>query len=322
MEPNKRNILRSFTILSLAAAVMIGFQYVGQYPYCRILEFLEHNQEVSIYRWLSWLFHSPWTDTLVEYLFLLGITYVPIYFLICRLPKCEKTPRELSGKDLVIGLIMAMGLGYLCNLAGTLINWIVSLISGASIWDMNPVTEMLDEITPSMMLYACIIGPFMEELMCREFLLKRARVFGDWTAVVFTSVVFGLMHGNIAQFLYATTIGLVLGYITVKTNRLRYAVSIHIVINSYNMILASVDTLLFELELELLILALSAVTLIIMVVLIIGGLILAFKYGRIWYQQMKANNGPPSEDKIFVYLNPGFFIYLILCLVEFFHYLM
>lgn len=321
MEPNKRNIFRSFTILSLAAAVMIGFQYVGQYPYSWILECLDRNQEASVFRWLSWLFHSPWTETLVEYLFLLGLSYIPVYLMICRLPKVQKSSRELSGKDMVIGLVMAMGLGYLCNLAGTVINLLISLVSGTSIWDMNPVTEMLEEITPSLILYACIIGPFMEELLCREFLLKRARVFGDWTAVVFTSVVFGLMHGNIAQFLYATVIGLVLGYITVKTNRIRYAVLIHMVINSYNMLLACVETLCFDRGWDLLILASSAVSLLIMLVLIVLGLILLIQHGKIWYMQMKAHDGPPSKDKVFVYCNPGFAVYLALCLVEFFYYL-
>lgn len=321
MELNKKTILRSFTMLSLAAAVLIGFQYVGQYAYYGILEFVEHNQEAGLCRWLSWLFHSPWTDTLVEYLFLLGAAYVPIYLMICRLPKYEEKTRELSGKDMVVGLVMALGLGYLCNLAGALINAVISLVTGVSFWDMNPVTGMMEEITPSLLLYACIIGPFMEELMCRGFLLKRARVFGDWTAVVFTSIIFGLMHGNIAQFLYATVIGMVLGYIAVKTNSIRYAVLIHVIINSYNMILACAETLLLDRGWDILIILLSAVTLLIMVILIIAGLILAVKYGRIWCRQMKEQNGPPSKDKIFVYWNPGFAVYLLLCLVEFVHYI-
>ena len=321
MESNNRTIFRSFTLLSMAAAVMIGFQYVGQYPYKWILEFLEHNQEAGFFRRLSWLFHSPWTDTLVEYLFLLGFAYIPIYLMIRKLPKNEEKPVELSGKDLVVGTIMAMGLGYLCNLAGIVINMLISLVSGASVWDMNPVTEMLEEITPSLLLYACIIGPFMEEVMCRGFLLKRARVFGDWTAVVFTAVIFGLMHGNIAQFLYATVIGLVLGYVAVKTNGIRYTVLIHMIINSYNMILAWADTVAFEKEWEILILALSVISFVNMILLILIGVILAVKYGKRWYLQLKENNNLPSKDKIWIYCNPGFAAYLALCLVEFFHYL-
>ena len=37
----------------------------------------------------------------------------------------------------------------------------------------------------------------MEELLFRGVLLRKARRFGDRTAVVFTAVMFGLMHGNL-----------------------------------------------------------------------------------------------------------------------------
>ncbi|MFR8165857.1 MAG: hypothetical protein ACLU8D_07615 [Enterocloster sp.] len=35
--------------------------------------------------------------------------------------------------------------------------------------------------------------------------LKRARRFGDRTAVAFTAVLFGLMHGNLLQLFYAAS---------------------------------------------------------------------------------------------------------------------
>ena len=69
-----------------------------------------------------------------------------------------------------------------------------------------------------MVIYTCLVAPFMEELLFRGVLLRKARRFGDRTAVVFTAVMFGLMHGNLNQFLYAVVIGLVLGYLAVRTN--------------------------------------------------------------------------------------------------------
>lgn len=198
MELKKRSVLIPFMVLSLAAAVMIGFQYMGGYAYYGIVDYLNMNQEAGGLRWLSWLFHSPWTDMIVQYLFLMGASYVPIYLLICWLPKDTQKSRKLSGKDFIVCVVMFMGLGYAFNLIGTSINMVISTITGASLMDMNPVIDMMDSVTPAMVVYTCVLGPFMEELFCRGFLLKRARVFGDWTAVVFTSVIFGLMHGNIA----------------------------------------------------------------------------------------------------------------------------
>lgn len=322
MELKKRSILSTFTVLSLAAAVMMGFQYVGRYAYWGVEEFLYKNQEAGVFRWLFWLFHSEWTDTIVQYAFMLGAAYIPVYLMICWLPKDTQIPRELSGKDFLIAVVMAMGLGYVFNLIGAIINFIISDIVGTSFVEMNPVAEMLDSITPSMVIYTCFLGPFMEELLCRGFLLKRARVFGDWTAVVYTSVIFGMMHGNIAQFLYAVVIGLILGYVAVKTNSIKYTVWIHMVINTYNMVLALGEEMIWGIGSELLLLMYSLASWLSMLVLIIGGIVLMVKYARIWIKQMLYHNGPPSSDKLFVYMNPGFVIYLVLCLVEFMQYLM
>ena len=321
MDAKRRSILLTFTVLSFAAAVLMGFRYIGEYGYYGILEFAEKNQEAGICRWLSWLFNSPWTDTLVEYACLMGAAFLPVYLLICWLPKDTKEPRALPAKDFVIGTVMAMGLGYTCNMLGTWINYLISTRLGGSFLDMNPVTEMMESMSPSMVIYACIVGPVMEELFCRGFLLKRARVFGDWTAVVFTAIIFGLMHGNIAQFLYATVIGLILGYVTVKTNSIRSAIGIHIVVNTYNTILGVVEESLFAWGLDLLAYGVTFAALGIMLLLIIVGFILAVKYGRLWYRQMLYHDGPPSDDKMFVFVNPGFLVYLILCLIEFGYYL-
>lgn len=321
MKEKKNSIFLSYTLLSLAAAIVMGFQYVGVFAYNGILEFADRNQEAGVFRWLFWLFNSPWTDTLVQYLFLIGIAYIPAYLLVCLLPRDRQEPRKLSGKDILVSLVMAMGLGYVFNLIGTGINFQIGSLVGKSIDEMNPVTSMMDQFTPSMILYTCIVGPVMEEVLCRGFLLKRARVFGDWTAVVFTAVVFGLMHGNIAQFLYATVLGLIFGYIAVKTNSIRYTVLIHMIINSYNMAFSWGETVLMDAGMDFMLVPYTIAILFNMVVLMVSGLYLAYRYGRIWYRQMKYHDRPELSGKIFVYLNPGFFVYALLCLMEFMYYI-
>ena len=62
---------------------------------------------------------------------------------------------------------MAMGFGYVFNFTGTIINFGISLATGKSALEMNPVTEMLSMLEPGMILYVCLIGPFMEEVMFR-----------------------------------------------------------------------------------------------------------------------------------------------------------
>lgn len=321
MKEKKSSILLTFTLLSLAAALVVGFRYVGVFLYNGILKAADKNQEAGVFRWLFWLFHSPWTDTLVQYLFLIGIAYIPAYLLVFWLPRDRKRPRKVSGKEILVSFAMAMGLGYVFNLLGNGINLLVGSVIGKSFEEMNPVMSMVDQITPSMVLYTCMIGPFMEELLCRGFLLKRARVFGDWTAVVFTALIFGLMHGNITQFLYATVLGLIFGYLAVKTNGIRASVLIHMMINSYNMALSWGETVLLDVGLDGLLVPYTVGILLMMVVFMAGGLYLVFQYGRSWYRQMKAHDRPELAGKICVYLNPGFVLYGLLCLAEFAYYL-
>ena len=110
-------------------------------------------------------------------------------------------------------LFMCLGLGYIFNFLGVFLDVFFSIFTGVPATDMNPVMDALDELTPGMVIYTCLIAPFMEEFIFRGVLLKKARRFGDRTAVVFCAVMFGLMHGNLNQCLYAVVIGLILGYV-------------------------------------------------------------------------------------------------------------
>jgi len=72
-----------------------------------------------------------------------------------------------------------------------------------------------------------IIPAICEEFAMRCCSLQLLRKYGSGFAVFAVSIVFGLLHGNVIQFIFAFIIGLVLGFITVKTNSIVPAVCIH-----------------------------------------------------------------------------------------------
>ena len=92
-------------------------------------------------------------------------------------------------------LFMCLGLGYIFNFLGVFLDVFFSIFTGVPATDMNPVMDALDELTPGMVIYTCLIAPFMEEFIFRGVLLKKARRFGDRTAVVFCA-----SHGS--EFLF------------------------------------------------------------------------------------------------------------------------
>lgn len=84
--------------------------------------------------------------------------------------------------------------------------------------------------TFSMFLYTTLIGPISEELVFRGFVMKSLLPYGKGLAIVVSSVLFGVIHGNFLQGFFAVGAGLVLGYTAVEYS-LRWSIVIHILNN-------------------------------------------------------------------------------------------
>lgn len=77
-------------------------------------------------------------------------------------------------------------------------------------------------------LIATVIVPaFVEEFAFRGIILGSLRKFGDAFAIIVSSVMFGFMHGNFQQIPFAFLVGLILGFVTVKTSSIWPAILIH-----------------------------------------------------------------------------------------------
>ena len=67
----------------------------------------------------------------------------------------------------------------------------------------------------------------VEELSLRGYAMGNLRKYGDVFAIVASSIVFALIHGNLVQIPFAFIAGLGMGYLTVKTKSLWTGVLIH-----------------------------------------------------------------------------------------------
>ena len=191
---------------------------------------------------LNRMVNAAWYEdggsTLVIYALVL-----PFVFLILRLVPEERAEKmKINFLQFCMFFILAQGFGTIFNLLGNAINDAVAASSGGDASAMNPVNEMLDSLSPVMILYVGFLGPIIEEYIFRWKLLNRLRRFGDKAAITYTALMFGLMHGNVTQFLYAAVIGVVLGYVAVKTGRMRYNCLLHILINSWSLVIAMLGT--------------------------------------------------------------------------------
>ena len=106
-----------------------------------------------------------------------------------------------------------------------------------------PEPEMVPGITGIILsVLSTVVAPsLVEEFACRGIVLGSLRRFGDGFAIVVSSILFGVMHGNIYQIPFAFCLGLALGYIRVKSNSIWICVIIHAFNNGVSVLVDIVD---------------------------------------------------------------------------------
>ena len=90
-----------------------------------------------------------------------------------------------------------------------------------------------------LVIISTVITPaLVEEFACRGIVLGSLRKFGDGFAIITSALLFGLMHGNFEQIPFAFFVGLILGFVTVKSGSLRIAMLIHAFNNAFSVALS------------------------------------------------------------------------------------
>lgn len=81
-----------------------------------------------------------------------------------------------------------------------------------------------------------MFNPLFEEFLFRKLILERLAVLGTRPAIICSAVLFALPHAfslGLAQMLYTFVLGLVWGYVTVKSGQLLPAIVLHSLSNIY-----------------------------------------------------------------------------------------
>ena len=93
---------------------------------------------------------------------------------------------------------------------------------------------------PAWILLVCvvIISPVFEELLFRKVLLEELLPYGKVTAILISSMLFGLLHANLEQFLYTIFMGIVCANIVLITGKVRYAIYLHMAFNLFGAIIS------------------------------------------------------------------------------------
>jgi sodium transport system permease protein len=118
------------------------------------------------------------------------------------------------------------------------------------VYPLNPsIVEKLEQFGKyatteplwQVLLLIAVTPAICEELAFRGFILSGLRRLGHkWTAIALTAVFFGLAHGLLQQSLAACAVGMVIGYVAVKTGSLWPGVLFHMTHNGLSVLQARI----------------------------------------------------------------------------------
>lgn len=235
MNDNIRTARRAYSRVGLALVMILAVTMALQLLWTLIPLLIWGDEH--------WMVSSSWGTLLGSFLpmYLLGIPAGLV--VLSTVPGEVPENNKLSAKH----FWMALPITYVFVYAGSLTgNFLSTLLSGGTA--ENPVVEMTSYANILSVVVPVIAAPLIEEYVFRKQIIDRTAKFGEKTAVFFSALLFGLFHGNFFQFFYAFGIGLVLGYIYVRTGRLRYTIALHAIINFLGGVVAPFVTSLVDTE--------------------------------------------------------------------------
>lgn len=154
------------------------------------------------------------------------------YLLVCTLPKSVPQKQSVHPLAWLGFLSLAFALSFVANYVGQIISVWISELTG--IGTENQLQEIsINTSLGANIFFVGILAPIAEEFFYRKVIIDRLHRYGDLPAIVLSGLAFGLVHGNLNQVFYTIAIGMLLGYVYVRTGSVLYTISIH---SAFNMI--------------------------------------------------------------------------------------
>ena len=177
-------------------------------------------------------------DKLIIISAIADVVIIPIVYLMFR------KDEQRRGRLLTWRTIKSPGIGH--GITVVLWGFFISttfnlflMVSGLSQWmyEMNPSRyDMLSSLSPGLLfVVVCILAPVVEELLFRGIVFRRMRAYwGTTIAMVFSALIFGIVHLDIITGIAAFVIGLIMALIYERTGSLLASMLFHFGFNFYS----------------------------------------------------------------------------------------
>lgn len=161
----------------------------------------------------------------------IGVLFMTLFFIkALPLKKIFAHHRKMTFPKLIMLVCVLMS----CQLVFTFIDegveWLLNQV-GLSLQQAIEMSQA-GSTTVSMFLYASILGPIAEEIVYRGFVMhtfERAGC-GKFCSIFASAILFGIMHANPTQSVFAIYVGVVFGYAAMEFG-LGWSIALHIINN-------------------------------------------------------------------------------------------
>lgn len=211
--------------------------------------------------------------------------------------KCFAFGRPVSGK--AFGLAVAAGL-MVCIISDYVSSGFNSFVSTFGIYFTDVSTDAPSDFQEFILftLECAVVPAVVEEFAIRGVIMQPLRRYGDRFALVMSSVIFALMHGNMMQIPFALMAGFALGYFAMATGSIWTSVVIHFANNFLSVLFTTWNSSpVFD----------GIPSIILMLVIVVIGGFCAFKFVKTEHKGMGLTVAPRNE-KLALIISSGVFL--------------
>ena len=154
-----------------------------------------------------------------------------IHMVIVGIPPRAALPFRSIKSDMAAGGIF-IGLGMM-TVATYLTGWFGAALQGFGIEATQPGTCIPETFAGRIAFFiaTAVLPAFIEEMFLRGAVMQSMRPFGDTFALIFSALIFGMLHMNFVQMPYAFIMALCIGYFVMRSGSLWVGVIVHLVNN-------------------------------------------------------------------------------------------
>ncbi len=185
---------------------------------------------------MGWLFPEVTSAGFLYYLQLALLSFVSVYlpaYLYLRDEKRKYFSDCFEGVKPSKALLLCVGIGLAGQYTGVLANMPVNILFYFLGIEITPKVPEISTLSSYLggVVTMCVLPAVFEEVMFRGVVLNYFRQFGKKSAIIFSSLLFAIMHFDFSNFLATFVLGIVLAVLVCRSNRIVYSMIAHFTVN-------------------------------------------------------------------------------------------